>query len=176
MITRTEVYLVAGGVVACALLSSVLIEIGLPGQSNTRQAALAQGLPEAPRKTIPAKPVAPVEAAPAGSSEARAILALATGAKAVPEDALLRLSGMVNIGNSLNAPPDKEAWRNALPVAKRLMQLPTDCGQQNWLRHFVETGEYAVADSDSEYRESAKVLMALGRNNAQEPDFLAKSR
>ena len=85
----------------------------------------------------------------------------------VPDEALLRLCALVNVANSVNEPPDKQQWRDALPIAQKLLVYPCDCAQRNWLSHFVETGTDALQGSEQEYHASAQLLVTLGRNNAQ---------
>lgn len=176
--TKTEMGVVTIGVAICAPLLYALFELGWPGSHRT-VVVTPDTLPTFIGTTrLSGRDKSPTGAAApfSNSTEAELISALLKNAKTVPDQALLRLSGMVNIGNSLNALPDKEAWGCALPVARKMMNLPCDCGQRNWLSHFVEMGDYALADSENEYLDSARLMLALGRNNAQEPETPARLR
>ena len=67
----------------------------------------------------------------------------------------------------MNEAPNKKAWQEALPIARKLLEYPCDCAQRNWLSHFVKLGDRALNGSEQEYNASAQVLVTLGRNNEQ---------
>ena len=92
---------------------------------------------------------------------------LPADAVSVPDDDLLRLCALVDLANAANHPPDKEGWKQAIPIAERLQQGPCDCEQRNWLHHFVETGNSALSDSADQYAENAQLMLTLARNDKQ---------
>jgi hypothetical protein len=54
----------------------------------------------------------------------------------------------------------KAQWAKELLVANHLVHGVCDCEQRNWLNHFIETGNYAVAGSPA-YDHSVRVLASL---------------
>ena len=86
-------------------------------------------------------------------------------AKSVPDERLLRLAGMVDLANARYAHPDKKQWSAAMPLAVNLMTGPCDCGQRNWLAHYVEMGSFALSDSRHQYQASAELMATLALEN-----------
>ena len=106
------------------------------------------------------------QAASADLSDApQTIAPLPANATAVPDEDLLKLSGMVRLANARYARPDKARWNLAIPIAQQLLTGPCDCEQRNWLNHFVAMGNDAIANSDNRYHEEAQLLATLGRND-----------
>lgn len=85
---------------------------------------------------------------------------------------LLNLSGLVNLASAPYAPPDRDQWRQALPIAKELVRGTCDCAQRSWLNTFIEMGAYALADDEENYRKHGEIIVTLGRNNDESAAFL----
>ena len=84
---------------------------------------------------------------------------------------LLKLSGLVNLAGALYAAPDQDQWRQALPVAKELVQGTCDCAQRSWLNTFIEMGAYALAGDEENYRKHGEIIVTLGRSNDESAAF-----
>ena len=98
---------------------------------------------------------------------ARTIPLLPPHATSVPDEDLLILTALVDLPNATAHQPDKAKWKQAITAAEQLMQGPCDCEQRNWLSHFVEMGNFALAGSETEYRRDAALLATLARNDRQ---------
>ena len=113
----------------------------------------------------PAKPVTTVAAT---------LTPLPANATAVPDDALLQLSNLVDLIHATTQPPDKQRWAQAVPAASKLMEGPCDCDQRNWLKHFVRMGNDALGDSPTEFAEEAQLLSTLRRNDTMTVSAVGK--
>jgi hypothetical protein len=92
---------------------------------------------------------------------------LPANATFIPDGNLQQLSMMVNLASAVNQQPDKTRWTEAVTVAQKLLNGPCDCAQRVWLKHFVEMGNYALSDSTDQYRDTAKLMATLGRNDTE---------
>jgi hypothetical protein len=79
---------------------------------------------------------------------------------------LSKLERQVHLKNSDLANVSKSEWEKALPKAKQLLQGACDCEERNWLNHFVETGNDALAGA-KEFQDSAKLLASLPKNDEE---------
>jgi GMP synthase-like glutamine amidotransferase len=77
-----------------------------------------------------------------------------------------QLAAAVKLGSSASV--GKEVWARETPVAKRLLNGLCDCEQRNWLIHFVETGDQAMAGSQ-QYSQSVQHLAKLRRDDLDLP-------
>lgn len=163
--TKIEFYLLLVGTATCALLGYGFVVVGRPDASRTRPALIPSaarvGAARVPGAAAPVPPALDAATATAG------IEPLPAEEPYIPDQSLLRLCSMVNIANAVNEPPNKTGWQQALPIAEQLLASPCDCAQRNWLKHFVEMGDHALASEEREYNESAQLMATLGRNNAQ---------
>ena len=139
----------------------------------------AQRVPQPTAQQAPQTPppdAAPtvVAQAPSAAPEALETIApLPPNATSVPDEDLLKLSGMVELGSAQYDRPDKARWSQALPIASKLLHGPCDCEQRNWLNHFVGLGNEALSDANGQYYQDAKIMATLGRNDN---DAMARSR
>ena len=85
----------------------------------------------------------------------------------MPDEDLLQLSALVDLPNTPDHPADQALWKKATPIAEKLLKGPCDCEQRNWLNHFVEMGNAAQTGSEDQYKEDAKLMATLGRNDSQ---------
>jgi hypothetical protein len=92
---------------------------------------------------------------------------LPANATSIPDEDLLKLSAMVDLADAATHRPDKERWKQAISISQKLMEGPCDCEQRNWLTRFVEMGNFALSDSESEYRGYATMMATMGRNDNQ---------
>ncbi len=76
-------------------------------------------------------------------------------------DSLAAAVKLTNLASGVS----KDVWAREVPIAQKLLTGMCDCDQRNWLKHFVQTGQQAVAGS-SEYAQSVRHLAALRRCNA----------
>lgn len=67
--------------------------------------------------------------------------------------------------NQLSAGVGKEVWAQQIPVAQKLLEGSCDCDQRNWLKHFIQTGQFAMTGSN-QYMKSVRLLAKLRRSNA----------
>lgn len=125
-------------------------------QEQAAPTAIATAATPAPPAAPSIPPVVTVTFAP-----------LPADATVIPDDYLLKLSGMVNLANARDETPDKAQWRQATTVAEHLQAGPCDCEQRNWLHHFVEMGTAVESDDKFRYYELADLMRTLGRNDAQ---------
>ena len=102
--------------------------------------------------------------------------ALPANAPMIPEKYIDQLSQAVNLAAAPVQPPDKAEWTRALPYAQKLMDGPCDCAQKVWLKHFIEMGNYALADSSSDYHQTASLLVTLGRNDDEAMELSKKAK
>ena len=84
---------------------------------------------------------------------------------------LLKLSGLVNLAGSPYVSPDQEQWRQAIPVARDLERGTCDCAQRNWLKTFIQMGEFALAGDEENYRKHGEIMVTLGRSNEESDAF-----
>ncbi len=130
-----------------------------------------------PRPDVPdsATAVTPPRTTPATVSTVPAGNATVTMANSAPatqgspdfpihDSDLKTLGAMVDLGNAAKETPNKEHWTRAIAVAQTLLNGPCDCEQRNWLTHFVDTGNAALADSPDYYK-LAQVLPTLALND-----------
>ena len=89
-----------------------------------------------------------------------------SNATSTPDASLLRLSTMVSLAEARDHEPNKTQWAEAVANAQTLLQGPCDCGQRNWLNHFIEMGNYALSNS-GEYYKSAQLMATMPRNDDQ---------
>ena len=122
-----------------------------------------RAMPVADAVQKPAPNPTPVSTATAFA--ASGITPLPTDATSVPDEDLLKLSGLVDLANARYQHPDKARWAQAIPVAQNLLSGPCDCEQRNWLNHFVEMGNDALSNSNDSYYEHANLMVTLGRND-----------
>jgi len=87
-------------------------------------------------------------------------------ANAVNASDLDNLAAQVHLKNASLADVDKSQWKKALVKAQQLLQGACDCEERNWLNHFVETGNDALAGSQ-EFQDSAKLLVSLPKNDEE---------
>lgn len=160
--TSFRLVLAAAGALAIGLCAVKLPKWGSEHSTETVK-VLQPSAPQPDRmsdtapKTAAALPSAAVELPPP----------LPVGAAAVPDEYLLKLSGVVGIDEVWNQEPDRARWAAAIPVAEKLLQGPCDCEQRNWLKHFVEMGDSAVSGDDTNYYQLARVMAQLSRNDSQ---------
>ena len=160
-----RVQIIAGS----AVLVLAVVAVALSGLGRGPRGA-AQALPASTQtQTLrnEASPVPPLASAASTDSldVPQAIAPLPANATAVPDEDLLKLSGMVRLANARYARPDKARWSQAVPIAQQLLTGPCDCEQRNWLNHFIAMGNDAIANSDNQYHEEAQLLATLGRND-----------
>ena len=121
--------------------------------------------------TDSASDVAPTEPEALRASEEPIVIPpLPANATSVPDADLLKLSAMVNLPNAEERRIDKEQWGRALPIARQLVQGPCDCEQRNWLNHYIEMGENALAGSNDAYFKLAILMQKMARNDKQLAD------
>ena len=77
-----------------------------------------------------------------------------------------QLATAVKLGEQRTGDVGKDVWARETPVAKRLLNGMCDCDQRNWLKHFVMTGDEAVAGSEN-YYQSVQLLATLRRNDTE---------
>ena len=169
--TKKEIKLALVGVFTVVALGYCLASLATGGRRPVTSAVATDIMsPGSAQQSPKVGPAPMIEHPPGGNLNSElsspAFQFPATG-HTVPDEALLRLCALVNVANSMNEPPDKQQWRDALPIAQKLLVYPCDCAQRNWLSHFVETGTDALQGSEQDYHASAQVLVTLGRNNAQ---------
>ena len=87
-------------------------------------------------------------------------------ANAVSTTDLSNLAAAVHLKNASLAGIDKDQWKTSLPKAQKLLQGACDCEERNWLNHFVEAGNQALA-GDKAYEASAKFLLTLPKNDEE---------
>jgi hypothetical protein len=163
-VTKTEKSLIAAGLVASALLLLAIAAVNIPGARKNSEPA------PAPEQKVAQKEVLlPNQTAPA---QQVAIAPIPPGATSIPDQDLILLSEMVGLPAARDTAPDKTQWRKAIAIADKLLQGPCDCGQRNWLTHFVETGNYALSDAKDQFHASAEVVASLARNDKQEMALL----
>ncbi len=155
-----------------ALLVIVAALIAVPYFHHSPPAAVPPAestpLPPVAVVTPPVKvspPVVKTAAVPASFND-DPVIPLPPNVKTVPDEDLLKLSGMVNLAGAVagDQPPDKAQWKHALPIAEQLDQAPCDCDQRNWLEHFIQTGYHALADENDQFYTSAREMATLRRN------------
>lgn len=111
------------------------------------------------------------------SNDEMIIPPLPADATFVPDADLLKLSALVNLPNAEERHIDKDQWGRALPIAQKLVQGPCDCEQRNWLVHFIEMGNNALAGSDDDYYRLAGAMRKMARNDKQlenDPAYFAR--
>ena len=166
-----RVQIIAGS----AILALAVAAVALPGIGKGSKAAGQAPPSPAQTRAIPngrnpgSAPVAALDAADIPQT----IAPLPANATVVPDEDLLKLSGLVRLANARYAHPDKERWSRAIPVAQQLLAGPCDCEQRNWLNHFVAMGNDAITNLDQQYHEEAQLLATLGRNDQ---DAMARRR
>ena len=168
--TKKEICLALAGILACSVLAYGIVAVGFPDGGHSRK-------PVPPGSTsVQARQLRHDDGEASAVQVARAepdpvavpVVNPAPGDTAMVSDqALLRLSGMVNLANAMNEPPNEAEWQQALPIAEKLLVSPCDCAQRNWLNHFVAMGNHALHGSEDEYKKSAQLIVTLGRNNDQ---------
>jgi hypothetical protein len=75
-----------------------------------------------------------------------------------------QLAAAVNLDRAGAGGVSKEVWIRETPVAEKLLQGLCDCDQRNWLKHFVKTGDYAIAGSE-DYYSSVQLLAQMRRSD-----------
>ena len=160
-------YLLRGGLAGIALVAVVVLALELPDQIREARVARSQKAKAKSDAAQTAGPTGNGSTSMPGSVEAglESIPALPANATSVPDDNILTLARFVDLPNSAEHHPDKKRWSQAITAAEKLAQGPCDCAQRNWLTHFIEMGNFALSDSESDYRESAKLMATLGRND-----------
>ncbi len=136
----------------------------IPSSVQTAVPAVAGVVTPAPT-IMPANPAA---------TASIALMALPADATAVPDEALLQLSKLVDLAHATTRPPDKQRWAQAVPVASKLMEGPCDCDQRNWLKHFVKMGNDALSNSDTDYMVEAGLLSTIRRSDTQHSSDTSK--
>ena len=121
----------------------------------------------APSSSGDQKPLPNLEEASAELAAVESIPPLPADATFVPDEDLLKLSTMVDLAGAATHRPNKDRWRQALAVSQKLMEGPCDCEQRNWLSRFGEMGNFALTNSETEYRNYATLMSNLGRNDNQ---------
>ncbi len=176
-------YLIGATIAIVAILFIGLLGYAIPQRNAQKQVApqaIAPSLeiPPRPQSGTELKKIAPAESANQTEliSVAETIPPLPPNATAVPDRDLLALAQAVDLPNATSHRPDKERWKQALLVAERLEQGPCDCEQRNWLTHFIEMGHFALVGPEADYREAARLLSTLGRNDAQAMALSQRSR
>ncbi len=141
-------------------------------RAHTQARALAQAQdqrqPSDQPAELPPPPLTPAEQAvfarlDPGSREAACAFFFNTPGPL--DNYLLKLEGIVNVGNARFGEPDPENWRLALPVAKILEQGMCDCAQRNWLNQFIATGEAGLAGDLEAYHRCGQTMASIARHN-----------
>jgi hypothetical protein len=78
---------------------------------------------------------------------------------------LAKLAAAVKLSPLSTGDVSKDVWIREVPIAQKLLTGMCDCDQRNWLKHFVETGQEAIAGSNH-YPESIQLLATLRRGNS----------
>jgi hypothetical protein len=82
----------------------------------------------------------------------------------VSDSDLADLAASVKLGQSSTGDVGKDIWAREVPVAQKLLNGMCDCDQRNWLKHFVQTGQEAIAGSNH-FPDSVQVLTKLRRSD-----------
>lgn len=172
--TRLEKHLV----VACSAIVTVgvlavramLVQPAPAKTAGTEPTPMGQSSDPGPAPVSPSAPTSPSPAdTDAKSSAVPAAVDTYVGDHVRNE--LLKLSGLVNLAASPYTPPDKDQWRQAVSVAKELVQGSCDCVQRSWLKTFVEMGDFALAGDEENYRKLGEIMVTLGRSNDESAAF-----
>jgi len=160
-------YLLGGGVCA-GVFVIFLIAVRQSPDSGKNIVVPIQKTPEPVREPAsgytPGTAVLPVDSGTSSPVASEQIAVIPANATSIPDASLYRLSMMVNLAEARDHRPDKAQWEQAVVIAGKLLEGPCDCEQKNWLKHFVEMGNYALSNSD-EYYKSAQLMATLPRND-----------
>jgi hypothetical protein len=164
-------HLLIGGLIGATVFGLVFLAAGTPDRHKSLKDTVTS-VPEYPAKEEAQQVFRPTVAAtpetPTRSPEnVPPIAPLPSDAPSVPDACLLNLAAMVDLSQAGTHRPDKNRWRQAIPVAEKLIQGPCDCAQRVWLTRFIEMGNFALENSENEYYEHATLLASLGRNDDQ---------
>ena len=168
--TPTHKRFLSGALVGAGLFGAIVLAVELPDHlrsaSHARSSAVAA---KAEQRTIVSNAQSSFATQVAQSSPEviEPMAPLPADAVSIPDSYLLGLSSMVDLPNARDRRPDLNRWKHAIPVAEKLLEGPCDCEQRNWLTHFVEMGNSALTNAQSDYSDNATLMASLGRNDAQ---------
>lgn len=163
-LSKFEKFLIGGIVVGASFLMVTLAAPGLVSMVGGPPPAATEGGAGATAPPVVAE-AAPV-AAPVATPESL-VPPLPKNAASVPDGDLEKLSLLVDLAESPSQSPNIERWKQVLPIAQNLMNGPCDCTQRIWLTRFVAMGNSALSGSSADYKQSAQLIVTMGRNDAQ---------
>ena len=165
--------LLLGGLVGAVLFGLAVFAVEIPGRHESGRSAInpstvaeKSAVPE-PSPAVRAPEVSIAERPTSGGESIPPLPPLPSDATSIPDVYLVHLSAMVDLSQAGVHRPDKSRWQRAIPVAEQLIRGPCDCAQRNWLTRFIEMGNFALSNSETEYYDYATLLAGLGRNDEE---------
>jgi hypothetical protein len=158
-------FLIVAGAFLVVFAVGVAAVVGITSMTDhanvaAEEVATKMPAPEAAPAPLPLPASTPIRP----SGEQPATPPVASAGTVVGMDDINRLASAVHLGDA-SAGVSKDVWATQLPVAQRLLDGMCDCDQRNWLNHFVQAGQEAVAGSQH-YYQSIQVLAKLRRGNS----------
>ena len=144
-----------GGIAAVIGINSVTDRVSITDVPADKVVAAPVSTPPPDTAPLP-NPAAARPAAPATTGPVTPYVVL--------DSDLDKLARAVKLGATSTGDVGKDVWAKQVPVAQKLLKGMCDCDQRNWLKHFVQTGEEAVAGSE-QYPASVQLLANLRRGN-----------